>query len=105
MPSDSLDMDFVGMGQQHASLFVIFQAADGIRDCHVAGVQTCALPISVGDPPSPPARKFPDGLFDGSPTALRRATAIASEIGRASCRESVYIPVDATALERKWCLG
>src|SRR5580698_2204246 len=23
-----------------------FQAEDGIRDCHVTGVQTCALPIS-----------------------------------------------------------
>src|SRR5439155_3101598 len=25
-----------------------FQAEDGIRDGHVTGVQTCALPISVG---------------------------------------------------------
>src|SRR5207302_8029674 len=29
-----------------------FQAEDGIRDFHVTGVQTCALPIS---PPSSPA--------------------------------------------------
>src|SRR6266700_4475403 len=26
-------------------LFVFFQAEDGIRDFHVTGVQTCALPI------------------------------------------------------------
>src|SRR6266511_5511629 len=26
-------------------LFFFFQAADGIRDFHVTGVQTCALPI------------------------------------------------------------
>src|SRR5690606_39875490 len=26
-----------------------FQAEDGIRDFHVTGVQTCALPISDGD--------------------------------------------------------
>src|SRR5690242_319760 len=26
-----------------------FQAGDGIRDCHVTGVQTCALPIFLGD--------------------------------------------------------
>src|SRR5690606_40643861 len=26
-----------------------FQAEDGIRDFHVTGVQTCALPISSGD--------------------------------------------------------
>src|SRR5690606_39695900 len=31
-------------------LFVFFfQAEDGIRDFHVTGVQTCALPISEGD--------------------------------------------------------
>src|SRR5690606_17588784 len=27
-------------------LFFVFQAEDGIRDFHVTGVQTCALPIS-----------------------------------------------------------
>src|SRR5690606_40053742 len=29
------------------SLFFFFQAEDGIRDFHVTGVQTCALPIST----------------------------------------------------------
>src|SRR5690606_40309815 len=28
-----------------SSLFFFFQAEDGIRDFHVTGVQTCALPI------------------------------------------------------------
>src|SRR5690625_5324005 len=28
-------------------LYFFFQAEDGIRDCHVTGVQTCALPISI----------------------------------------------------------
>src|SRR5439155_5879933 len=28
------------------SIFFFFQAEDGIRDGHVTGVQTCALPIS-----------------------------------------------------------
>src|SRR5690606_39291700 len=28
--------------------FFFFQAEDGIRDFHVTGVQTCALPISEG---------------------------------------------------------
>src|SRR5690349_24510157 len=32
----------------HALLFVFFQAEDGIRGLYVTGVQTCALPISVG---------------------------------------------------------
>src|SRR5207253_6958968 len=33
-------------------LFFFFQAEDGIRDGHVTGVQTCALPIfkEAGDP-------------------------------------------------------
>src|SRR5207253_8584949 len=30
------------------SRFFFFQAEDGIRDGHVTGVQTCALPIFVG---------------------------------------------------------
>src|SRR5690606_41052719 len=29
----------------HAIVFFFFQAEDGIRDFHVTGVQTCALPI------------------------------------------------------------
>src|SRR6266508_3961242 len=31
------------------SCFFFFQAEDGIRDGHVTGVQTCALPISATD--------------------------------------------------------
>src|SRR6266446_9646090 len=31
------------------SIFFFFQAEDGIRDYKVTGVQTCALPISVGE--------------------------------------------------------
>src|SRR6266511_4432513 len=35
-------------------LFFFFQAEDGIRDFHVTGVQTCALPISSTAPRSWP---------------------------------------------------
>src|SRR5437660_291551 len=31
--------------EQYSSIFFFFQAEDGIRDGHVTGVQTCALPI------------------------------------------------------------
>src|SRR5690606_39833787 len=31
-------------------LFFFFQAEDGIRDFHVTGVQTCALPILIYQP-------------------------------------------------------
>src|SRR5256885_10886315 len=33
------------------SVFFFFQAEDGIRDYKVTGVQTCALPISLGRQP------------------------------------------------------
>src|SRR5215475_14404232 len=38
--------------------FFFFQAEDGIRDFHVTGVQTCALPICE----SADAAALPDGL-------------------------------------------
>src|SRR5690625_6176169 len=38
-----------------------FQAEDGIRDGHVTGVQTCALPISERRTRRRPARISPDG--------------------------------------------
>src|SRR5690606_40028459 len=37
------------------SFFFFFQAEDGIRDFHVTGVQTCALPILPGSQTRPPA--------------------------------------------------
>src|SRR5436309_12164487 len=37
-------------GDRNAEIlcYFFFQAEDGIRDFHVTGVQTCALPISMG---------------------------------------------------------
>src|SRR5690606_39303225 len=37
-------------------VFFFFQAEDGIRDFHVTGVQTCALPISAAWSPVAPRR-------------------------------------------------
>src|SRR5690606_40241021 len=77
------------------SIFFFFQAEDGIRDFHVTGVQTCALPISAAAtlsrrwragrrrarhlPAAPPSRR-----------SLAAAAGVArapDEIGRASGRE------------------
>src|SRR5690606_40924023 len=48
--------------------FFFFQAEDGIRDFHVTGVQTCALPIfeAVEQPvvAARPSQPIDDGLFD-----------------------------------------
>src|SRR5690606_40053544 len=97
-----------------------FQAEDGIRDFHVTGVQTCALPILAA------VRMYLDGipnvqtgLVEGS-TTLRDGSAqvnagaallhrklvtggadvdgpplVDKQIGRASCRERVEISVVA----------
>src|SRR5690606_39363856 len=45
-------------------VFVLCQAEDGIRDFHVTGVQTCALPISESTSPkarASPGETRPDG--------------------------------------------
>src|SRR5690606_29152853 len=59
----------------HFSLFFFFQAEDGIRDFHVTGVQTCALPIgsqvhdmsefqAILDFPPAPKLRVVDGKLD-----------------------------------------
>src|SRR5207249_8487086 len=57
---------FVGAGGAGRAVHFFFQAEDGIRDRNVTGVQTCALPISFGNPDlyqsspsaSPPLKSF-----------------------------------------------
>src|SRR5436309_7435980 len=82
--------------------FFFFQAEDGIRDFHVTGVQTCALPIS----PSVTRRLITDFARQphaGPPPASLSALTPreTEEIGRASCRERVYISVGAVSLKKK----
>src|SRR5690625_5986176 len=88
-------------------LYFFFQAEDGIRDGHVTGVQTCALPILT----------VVQGLvilFLAAPVALSLARSTPSgsagrsdrwwhltEIGRASCRERVWIWVDEVCGRRR----
>src|SRR5207247_8222440 len=87
--------------------YFFFQAEDGIRDPLVTGVQTCALPISGPDlrgkaelPPGPevgfPVEPKPEpkvgkaGIlgFKDKFASLAQDTV---EIGRASCRERVWM--------------
>src|SRR5437870_13232255 len=42
--------------------FFFFLADDGIRDGHVTGVQTCALPICLERKPSSWGASIPDGM-------------------------------------------
>src|SRR5947209_10584437 len=89
------------------SCVFFFQAEDGIRDIGVTGVQTCALPISrtrcgfghigqlITESTVPLSRWW-------TLTESRRATVVkTSEIGRASCRERVYISVGVVWLHEK----
>src|SRR5207253_3374967 len=74
-----------------------FQAEDGIRDGHVTGVQTCALPISAGGArllrPDRGRRRRAPPAAAGEPLGSERRTwrPPRTEIGRASCRERVSI--------------
>src|SRR5437660_4106113 len=72
--------------------FFFFQAEDGIRDGHVTGVQTCALPISTFLPLSSgtnPARQAANGAAPAPSTtafsnSIRRSTANARSRSRTS---------------------
>src|SRR5699024_11598166 len=98
------------------SLFLFFQAEDGIRDRNVTGVQTCALPICCGTHGSLASigttwwrASWYHRLCRSSPRTQTRATSMRShcspmatdsvlEIGRASYRERVWTTVDAGVL-------
>src|SRR5204862_5239000 len=100
-------------------LFFFFQAEDGIRDLYVTGVQTCALPIfgeaaGVGPVEVVVAEVVDQVALEGGQLRDERAREGGSpaffedrelepfdvtvrEIGRASCRERVYVSVVAGA--------
>src|SRR5690606_41156786 len=105
------------------SLSFFFQAEDGIRDFHVTGVQTCALPISdwpafFRDRRLRPqfelarrkgrwrrgwdrwAERLLGSLEDLLPRTPERSL-LHGEIGRASCRERVESSMAAASVRRK----
>src|SRR5690606_40730689 len=98
-------------------VFFFFQAEDGIRDFHVTGVQTCALPISTHAASSCRSVTVPNAgcspvndscsssrlqVRSSETLAARNAakSASSSEIGRASCRERVEIWVGAVSRKK-----
>src|SRR5690625_7926745 len=88
-------------------IIFFFQAEDGIRDGHVTGVQTCALPIfRAGFVPgilTGPRRRVRAGALLRVRTLLRVGALPrpGHEIGRASCRERVWVAVDGAGLKKK----
>src|SRR5439155_8622312 len=113
-----------GDGVYSVFSFFFFQAEVGIRDGHVTGVQTCALPISrlgrfrlevvaVQNGPELVGRRA-DGLnldlnrdyFKAEAPETRASLARVydawdPEIGRAPCRERSEVCVWAAAVERR----
>src|SRR5690606_39478378 len=91
--------------------FFFFQAEDGIRDFHVTGVQTCALPILAVALLQRGAWRGPTLLLAPAVAALGLAPQLPEgvpvtivhgvEIGRASCRERVERSVGAAEGEEK----
>src|SRR5690606_39896785 len=90
--------------------FFFFQAEDGIRDFHVTGVQTCALPISprrlvrvllldrqVVDRDVRPLPREGDRHGAADPGVATGD----QEIGRASCRERGWLWVGGASMKEK----
>src|SRR5439155_14087406 len=67
---------------RHVRVF-FFQAEDGIRDGHVTGVQTCALPILT---PRARSSRTTSGTTCCSPTSRRRAPSYSWATARRSAR-------------------
>src|SRR5207253_7808493 len=93
-------------------LLFFFQAEDGIRDGHVTGVQTCALPIFLlfWDPghdcrAANAGRSVvcaPSRQTESMIVPLNEITVLPLrffEIGRASCRERVLISAGALVVQ------
>src|SRR5690606_39445480 len=104
-----------------------FQAEDGIRDFHVTGVQTCALPIFgrralirnslIGAlvltpipaiamfrdlaPADNPVELFKETLWAKNTRLVRDPSGTPIKIGSASCREAVSISAASDLFERE----
>src|SRR5690606_40524446 len=80
--------------------FFFFQAEDGIRDFHVTGVQTCALPISAS--PGAPSGWSAARTRTAEPCTSRSATVTATVLrglpsGGLRCTETAAGAMTATA--------
>src|SRR5690606_40440837 len=105
-------LDHLSASLHYSSYFFFFQAEDGIRDFHVTGVQTCALPIwtlaSVqdGNRCRGPARWTPFCLlllllYPRAECVDVLRVVLVAQIGRASCRERVYIAVVGVSVQKQ----
>src|SRR5690606_39434566 len=96
--------------RRRRSPYFVFQAEDCIRDFHVTGVQTCALPIYLaamdqlrqgiflrgyaGKNPKQEYKREAFALFQELLNNLQHEVVRFLKIGRASCRDSLVCYVD-----------
>src|SRR5256886_8102737 len=91
------------------SVFFFFQAEDGIRDLTVTGVQTCALPISVGERTiddvavaSDPAdiSRAPKDIFVANVEDVFRGRVNADQIAARSMEDAFWFASGTTCIEK-----
>src|SRR5690625_5681058 len=68
-------------------IFFFFQAEDGIRDGHVTGVQTCALPICA-----PPRKAASSPISTDQPSASASSSSIMSVKTSLGCAPATGVP-------------
>src|SRR5205807_7296227 len=101
-PNQKIGARTCGDKNRHYLQIFFFQAEDGIRDYKVTGVQTCALPIfRITVRQEIHRRSFCLELHVASIGMLRYVRDLALQIGRASCRERVYIIVVVASFAEK----
>src|SRR5690606_40678227 len=82
-----------------------FQAEDGIRDFHVTGVQTCALPICTATSPRRSRRlsgRSSRSTRRGSRLTGARCPTLADERGAFTERRADRCPITGPALSSWW---
>src|SRR5690625_5321968 len=90
------------LNTEHCDFFFFFQAEDGIRDGHVTGVQTCALPIFRN-----PIGEIPDAIApeltktSSSPRDSTSAAAFTSADNRAVSTPSPAVLSEEEPTDRK----
>src|SRR5690606_40687247 len=103
--SNKIEQKLKTLIQKNKKLTFFFKAEDSIRDFHVTGVQTCALPIYdySGDPYGVTTIIMPLVAFEGQlQFCVCHYCIIISfgKIGRASCRERMSMCGGEKSFER-----
>src|SRR5439155_6416547 len=92
-----------GTQTQYVVYFFFFQAEDGIRDGHVTGVQTCALPIWKRQGLGPALGRYVLDFISQNCTSPERPHTIVERDQRSSALR--YLPADPSKDRKSVVLG